>query len=66
MTEPLRDKRVLVTRAAEDCAELEDPTTMLPKLSDEGVTVTPDETLVTVTDCLKSNPVLSFACTVSR
>jgi uroporphyrinogen-III synthase len=24
MTEPLRDKRVLVTRAAEDCAELED------------------------------------------
>jgi hypothetical protein len=58
--------RAFVELRVTGCAELEEPTTMLPKLSDEGVTVTPDETPLTVTDCLKSNPVLSFACTVSR
>ena len=58
--------RVLVEERVMVCAALFDPTLMLPKLSDEGVTVTPDETLVTEIDCLKSSPVLSFACTVSR
>ena len=58
--------RAFVELSVTDCVELEDPTTMLPKFIAEGVTATPDETLVTAIDCLKSNPVLSFACTVSR
>ena len=37
--------RAFVELRVTECAELEDPTTMLPKLSDEGVTVTPDDDL---------------------
>jgi len=58
--------KAFVELSVTDCAAPEEPTTMLPKFNDEGVTVTPDETLVTEIDCLKSSPVLSFACTVSR